>query len=373
MSPAVDARSSRPGGAQRFAVLGAGGFLGSHLVPALLRDPGNQVEAVDINLDKLPADQAGGGRVRRTLARIDKPGLLEDLVDRCDVIISLTALCNPALYNTQPLEVIDASYTDLVPLVRLCTARQRWLVHFSTCEVYGRAALDGHGKPTRLMNEEESALWTGPIHKERWTYACAKQLLERVIYGSGHHHGLPYTIIRPFNVIGPRMDFVPGVDGEGVPRVLANFMSALMRGEDLLLVDGGQRRRSFIYVDDFIDGVSRILARPEQCHGQIFNLGNPANDTSIAELAALLAAAYRGQTPGAVPPRLREVSAQELYGEGYDDCDQRLPDISKARTRLGFAPAVPLADMLPPIITDYVARYADRLGDERRRRGTAAP
>ena len=65
------------------------------------------------------------------------------------MVISLTALCNPSLYNTRPLEVIDASYTDLVPLVRLCTARARWLVHFSTCEVYGRPALDGAGRPMR--------------------------------------------------------------------------------------------------------------------------------------------------------------------------------------------------------------------------------
>ncbi len=98
---------------------------------------------MDIDLAKLaPADTASA----RIQARLDQPGLIEELVDRCEVIISLTALCNPSLYNTQPLEVIDASYTDLVPLVKLCTARRRWLVHFSTCEVYGRAALDGRGR-----------------------------------------------------------------------------------------------------------------------------------------------------------------------------------------------------------------------------------
>ena len=71
------------------------------------------------------------------------------------------------------------------------------------------------------MIEDETALWLGPVHKERWSYACAKQLLERVIFAQGRHAGLPFTIIRPFNVIGPRMDFVDGVDGEGIPRVLA--------------------------------------------------------------------------------------------------------------------------------------------------------
>jgi UDP-apiose/xylose synthase len=348
---------------QRIAVLGAGGFLGSHLVTALLARPGWQVDAVDLNLAKLPADLPGA-RLRRIEADIrpglHQAGLLEELVDECDVVMSLTALCNPALYNTRPLEVIDASYTDLVPLVKLCTARRRWLVHFSTCEVYGRAALSAMGAPTAEMSEDGSALWTGPIHRERWTYACAKQLLERVIYASGHHHGLPFTIVRPFNVIGPRMDFVPGIDGEGVPRVLANFMGALMAGQDLLLVDGGRRRRSFIYVDDFIAGVLRILDRPAACQGEIFNLGNPANEISIADLATAMAAAYHAHT-GAAPARRRSVTAEELYGPGYDDCDERLPDMTKARQRLGFDPRTSLAEMLPPVITDYLDRYAARV------------
>jgi hypothetical protein len=204
----------RPDGrVPRIAVLGAGGFLGSHLVPALLAGRECEIDAVDIDLGKLAPAEG----VRRIQARLDRPGLIEELVDRCEVIISLTALCNPSLYNTQPLAVIDASYTDLVPVVKLCTTQRRWLIHFSTCEVYGRRALDNLGAPMPAMREDESALWLGPVHLERWSYACAKQLLERVIFASGRHHGLPFTIVRPFNVIGPRMDFVPGVDGEGVP------------------------------------------------------------------------------------------------------------------------------------------------------------
>jgi UDP-apiose/xylose synthase len=337
----------------RIAVLGAGGFIGSHLVPALARR-GCEIDAVDATLAKLGPTGAG---VRRLEARIDRPGLLEGLVDRCDAVVSLTALCNPALYNTRPLEVIDANYTDLVPLVKLCTARGRWLIHFSTCEVYGRAGRDGEGRPTARMSEDASALWLGPVHRERWSYACAKQLLERVIFASGRHHGLPFTIVRPFNVIGPRMDFLPDIDGAGLPRVLAAFMSALLRGEDLLLVDGGRQRRSFIFIDDFVDGVVRILERRSAAEGEIFNLGNPANDVTIAELAALLGRAYRAQVPGAAP-RTRVVTAEELYGVGYDDSEERVPDIAKAEARLGFRPGTRLPEMLPAIVADYVERYA---------------
>jgi len=345
-------------GPERIAVLGAGGFLGSHLVPALVSRRDCSVDAVDVTFEKLAFRD--GARVRRHQARLDTPGLLDELTARCDLVISLTALCTPALYNTEPLAVIDASYTDLVPLVKLCATRRRWLVHFSTCEVYGRTALDGDGQALPAMDEERTAMVLGPVHKERWSYACAKQLLERVIWAHGQHGTLPFTILRPFNVIGPRMDFVPGVDGQGLPRVLAAFMSALMKGEPLLLADGGGQRRSFIGADDFVEGVLRVLERPGLCQGQILNLGNPANDISIRELAEVLASAYCAAVPGAAPT-MKAVTAESLYGPGYDDAQARLPDIEKARRLLGWMPGTTIEQMLPGIVADYLARYGGRI------------
>jgi UDP-apiose/xylose synthase len=348
----------------RIAVLGAGGFLGSHLVPALLARSGAAIDAVDVTFEKLAPTPSH--RVRRIQARIDHPGLMEELSERCDVLLSLTAICTPARYNRDPMEVIDASYTDLVPLVKLCAQKRRWLVHFSTCEVYGFQALDAGGGASARMSEDGSALALGPVHKERWSYACAKQLLERVIWAHGQHSGLPFTIVRPFNVIGPRMDYLPGIDGEGVPRVLASFMNALLRGEPLPLVGGGQQRRSFISVEDFIEGVLRILERPVACQGEILNLGNPANDVSVAALAEALRAEYGRCVPGAFVPPVREVSAEELYGPGYDDSAARVPDTSKVEALLDFRPPTTLAAMLPAIVADYVARYRPLLAQAAR-------
>jgi UDP-apiose/xylose synthase len=350
---------SAGGSPERIAVLGAGGFLGSHLVPALLARRDCRIDAVDVTFDKLAPTPPG--RVQRIKARLDREGLLEDITARCQVVISLTAICTPARYNRDPLAVIEASFSDLVPLVQLCTARQRWLVHFSTCEVYGRRALDLEGRPAERMSEDETAMFLGPVHRERWSYACAKQLLERVIWAQGQHAGLPFTIVRPFNVIGPRMDFLPGIDGEGIPRVLASFMGSLLRGEPLPLVDGGTQRRSFVSVGDFVDGVARILDRAESCQGQIFNLGNPRNDVTIRALAEALRDAYRQQVPGATLPALTEVTAEAFYGPGYDDTPERVPDIGKAERLLGWDPRTTLPAMLPEIIADYVARYSPRL------------
>jgi UDP-apiose/xylose synthase len=356
---ALPARDPVPAGpVVRIAVLGAGGFIGSHLVPRLAARPDTTVEAVDVTFDKLAP---GLPRVRRRLASLADRGVLDQITARADIVVSLSALCNPALYNTRPLEVIDANYTDLVPLVKLCAERRRWLVHLSTCEVYGRRALTPTGRPARRMDEDQTALCLGPIHRERWTYAAAKQLLERVIWAHGRHHGLPFTIVRPFNVIGPRMDFIPGVDGEGIPRVLAAFMHALLTGDDLVLVDGGRQRRSFLYVDEFVDALVRIIDRPAICQGEILNLGNDRNDVSIRALARALAAAFRAQRPAAPRPCLRTRSAAAFYGPGYDDSTVRIPAMGKARRLLDWRPRMPLAEMLPPIVADYLARYEARL------------
>ncbi len=338
----------------RIAVLGGGGFLGSHLIAALLARTAHRLIAVDVDLDRLDQLGRAEGRLRRVEASISEPGIVEAAVDQSDLVISLTALCNPSLYNTRPLEVIDASYTDLVPLVRRCAALRRRLVHCSTCEVYGATA------PDTLLSEDQTPLVLGPVHRERWTYACAKQLLERTIWALGQHGELPFTIVRPFNVIGPRMDYLAGVDGDGIPRVLACFIGALLAGEPLALVDGGHRRRSFICVDDFVGGMLRVIARPEACRGTILNLGNAENDVSIAELADRLAAVFV-ERHGGIDPGRQVVSGEAFYGPGYDDAEQRIPDIARARRLLDWQPTTTLAQMLPPIIDDYVARYAGRI------------
>ncbi len=354
----------------RVAVLGAGGFLGCHLVPKLLELEGVSVDAIDLELRKLELERAAP-RLRCTVADVRERAVLERAVDENDVVFSLTALCTPALYNADPLAVIDANYTHLVPLVARAAERGKRLLHFSTCEVYGRMALDADGRPSERMQEEETALFLGPVQRERWSYACAKQLLERVIWAHGKHRQLDFTIVRPFNVIGPKMDFLPGLDGEGVPRVLACFMNALLRGEPLRLVEGGEQRRSFISVQDFVTGVVAILLRGEACRGQIVNLGNPKNELSIRELAEALAQEFARQAPDRPLAGFQRVSAQEFYGEGYDDSQRRVPDIGKAERLLGFAPRDSLADMLPGIVRDYVARYGQSLAQPAARRVSA--
>lgn len=355
---------------KRLTVLGAGGFLGSHLVPEFLtRFDACRVDAVDVDFTKLAGEHP---RLRKLQGRVEDPALVREVTEHADVVLSLTALCNPAQYSTIPLEVIDASFTHLLPLVNRCAERQLRLIHFSTAEVYGLRAVGPDGLPTTEMSEDSSCLQLGPIHKERWSYACAKQLLERVIWAHGEHHGLPFTLIRPFNTIGPRMDYLPGIDGEGTPRVLACFMNRLLRGEPLELVDGGVQRRSFMAVGDMVEAVCRVIERQRACDKQIINLGNPDNDVSIAELAAEMARVFAEIVPGAAPARFQHVSAGDFYGPGYEDTAERIPDLRKARRLLGWQPRQRLTEMLPDIVSDYVERYAESVALSRPRRASGA-
>jgi len=351
VSCAMLAASSGPAGPfpEHLTLLGGGGFLGYHLARTLLARTDAEITVLDRTLQRLT--DLSDPRLRRIEGSITDPERLKQALAPGGPVLSLTALCNPALYNTRPREVIDESYTHLVPLVDRCRDERRWLIHCSTCEVYGKP----HPAHPR-MEEQETPLVMGPVQKQRWTYACAKQLLERLLFAE-QTAGLRFTIVRPFNVIGARMDFIPGVDGEGVPRVLACFMQALLRGSPLALVEGGEQRRSFLAVEEFCDAILALLRRPERCQGEVLNLGNPENDISVADLArrmiALFAARHRGD-----PEHLCErVSSTTFYGDGYDDMAYRVPDITRAGRLLDWTPTISLEQMLPAIVDDYVARY----------------
>jgi UDP-apiose/xylose synthase len=156
------------------------------------------------------------------------------------------------------------------------------------------------------------------------------------------------------------MDFIPGMDGEGIPRVVACFMEALFKGEPLKLVDGGKNRRAFTYIDDAIDAIAAIIDKPEETSGRIFNIGNPDNEVTIRELAVRMKRLY-GKLVG--PDRaseIRSVDAGEFYGKGYEDCDRRIPDISKAGRLLGWKPKISLDTALEKTMKWFVKNYGGK-------------
>jgi UDP-apiose/xylose synthase len=351
---------------------GCGGFIGSHLLDQLLAREGVRVIGWDPSTDKIDHLLGHSGLEMRLRALAGKEAFDQFRADaeRADVIINLAAICNPSQYNTEPLKTIYANFVECYQVVEIASELKKPLIHFSTSEVYGRTVAsyiddDTYDRPELYMlDADHSPMLLGSIGAQRWTYACAKQLFERLIYAYHKEHGLDFAIIRPFNFFGPRMDYLPGIEGTGTPRVLACFVSALLRGLPLQLVDGGHARRTITSVHDAVDSVLGILERPDVALNHFYNIGNPANEVTMAELADEARRVYAEITgdPGYLDHPVETVSSAAFYGDGYEDCDRRMLNIEREMALLDWRPERSLRDILTETLGYYHELYGQRPG-----------
>ncbi len=357
----------------RIALLGCGGFIGSHFLDAFLTDPSWTIEGWDWTPAKIKQHLGHPAFTFHPGDLYTFPGL-EDALAKADVVISLAAICNPSQYNVRGVDVIESNFIQPRLIADMCARRGKWLIQFSTSEVYGQTLshwTGGGEAPASLyeLDEETSPLLLGPVSAQRWSYACAKQLLERYVAALHREQGLAYTIIRPFNFLGTRMDFLPGRQGvalprevEGLPRVLACFTGALLDRSPLTLVDGGHVRRTFLAVEEAVEALRLMLERPGMAKNKIFNLGHPGNEITIrgmAEMMREVAADVTGDESYLELP-LVDVPALEFYGEGYADSDRRMPRIDKAANLLGWTPRRGLRGILRVVLEDAFQTHASR-------------
>ncbi|MDH3584993.1 MAG: bifunctional UDP-4-keto-pentose/UDP-xylose synthase, partial [Phycisphaerae bacterium] len=339
----------------KILVLGGGGFIGSHMVDRLLADTDHEVVAYDLYDEKL-ADSAGHPRLTFVEGDIrDDKERLQKMIRECDLVIDLIAHANPALYVSMPLEVFKLNFDENLWIAEKCADLGKRVIQFSTCEVYGKTIVplaggklaDPENPEYATFHEDRAQMIMGPVCKQRWIYASAKQLLERILHAYGLEDRLDYTIIRPFNFIGPRIDYLPSEE-DGNPRVFSHFVNALKEGGEMPLVDGGHHRRSYTLIDDAVDCILLIIEKADACKHQIFNIGTPGNEVSIRQMAERMIEIFKrkwwdGKSP---LPTLKDVPGKDFYGEGYEDCDRRIPDITKARTLLGWEPKFKLDEVL---------------------------
>lgn len=326
----------------KILILGVNGFIGHHLTNRILKDTDWQVFGMDLGDDRI-CDLCADPRFKFVEGDIGiSREWIEYHVKKCDVILPLVAIATPKSYVDDPLRVFELDFEENLRIVRQCVKYKKRVIFPSTSEVYGMC-------PDPEFFEDKSPLVLGPIHKERWIYSCAKQLLDRVIWAYGARGQLQFSLIRPFNWIGPQLDSINAAK-EGSSRVVTQFIADLHLGRDINLVDGGNQRRCFTYVDDGIDALIRIIRNDgRRCDGQIFNIGNPANDCSIKDLATALLELYTKhplRKKGQPLSKIVVTPAREYYGEAYQDITTRKPNIDRARTLLGWEPKVGLKDAL---------------------------
>ncbi len=326
----------------KILILGVNGFIGHHLTNRILKTTDWSVYGMDLAFDRLEPvlDHKRFHYIEGDIS-INREWI-EYHVKKCDVVMPLVAIATPKLYVEDPIHVFNLDFEMNLNVVKHCVKYRKRIVFPSTSEVYG----DSRDPEFR---EDETFLVVGPIQKERWIYSCCKQLLDRVIYAYGTRGHLEFTLFRPFNWIGPRLDSLDTAK-EGSSRVVTQFIAELFLKKPIYLVDGGHQKRCFTYVDDGIDALMGILEnRDGCCRNEIINIGNPGNECSIRELAHLLKDLFREHPLHGADGEYSDIterSSESYYGKGYQDIYTRKPSIEKARRILGWEPRIGLKEAM---------------------------
>jgi nucleoside-diphosphate-sugar epimerase len=340
---------------RKILILGVNGFIGHHLSRRLLETPDVEVYGMDMQSDRVtellpePRFHFFEGDIT-----INKEWI-EYHIKKCDTVLPLVAIATPATYVKEPLRVFELDFEANLPIVRACVRYGKRIIFPSTSEVYGMCRDDE-------FDPERSELVLGPIAKPRWIYACAKQLMDRVIHAYGMEQGLDYTLFRPFNWIGAGLDSI-NTAKEGSSRVITQFLGHIVRGEPIKLVDGGTQKRAFTYIDDGIAALMTIIANPGGvASGKIYNVGNPANNYSVRELATMmldLALTYPEYREMAERVEIVDTTAEEYYGAGYQDVQNRVPKIANTCADLKWQPEVAMPEALARIFDAYRGQVAE--------------
>lgn len=333
-------------------ILGINGFIGSSLLEHCFKKTDWHLIGLDLTDNKIseflqhPQLTFKKGDINHEIAWI------EQQIQSCDVILPLVAIATPASYVENPLAIFELDFEANLKIIRLCIKHKKRIIFPSTSEVYGMCT-------DEVFNEETSNFVLGPINKPRWIYSCSKQLLDRVIHAYGLKNELRYTLFRPFNWIGPKLDD-PFNPKRGSSRVISQFIGNILRGENIQLVNGGQQRRSFIDIEDGIACLLKIIANENGCADQgIFNIGNPANDISIRELAELLLEliqVYPNYENYVEKVQLQTIGSDDYYGKGYQDVERRLPSIKRAKEKLHWEPSIDIKTSLQTILNFYLLK-----------------
>ncbi|POY55200.1 bifunctional UDP-glucuronic acid oxidase/UDP-4-amino-4-deoxy-L-arabinose formyltransferase [Pectobacterium versatile] len=340
----------------RVLILGVNGFIGNHLTERLLRDDRYEIYGLDISSDAI-ACFLGDPRFHFVEGDISIHNeWIEYHIKKCDVILPLVAIATPIEYTRNPLRVFELDFEENLKIVRDCVRYNKRIVFPSTSEVYGMC-------DDKEFDEDTSRLIVGPINKQRWIYSVSKQLLDRVIWAYGAKNGLRFTLFRPFNWMGPRLDTLDAAR-IGSSRAITQLILNLVEGSPIKLVDGGAQKRCFTDIHDGIEALFRIIEnRNGQCDGQIINIGNPHNEGSIRELGEMLLTSFNAHPlRDRFPPfaGFIDVESSSYYGKGYQDVAHRTPSIRNAKRLLAWEPTVKMEQTVAETL-DYFLRTVDPL------------
>ena len=317
-------------------ITGGAGFIGSHLADALLVR-GDSVSVLD-NLSTGSAENIRGflghPRFNFTQAAIDDSSALEGLARGADAIVHLAAAVGVHLILEQPTQTIETNVLGTHALLAAARRHGCQTLIASTSEVYG--------KSEALPFSEDDDLILGPPDRTRWVYAATKLLDEFLALAAHQEFGLPLTVMRLFNVVGPRQTGRFGM-------VLPRFVRQALQGQPLTVYGDGLQTRCFCHVADVVQAIVGLLGRTS-ASGQIYNIGSN-HEVTIRELAELTVDRSDSTSP------IHFLPYDQAYAEGFEDLRRRVPKISKIAGEIGWTPT----HLLPEILDDMIDFERSRL------------
>ena len=315
----------------KILITGGAGFIGSHLADKLLADS-HEVTVID---------DLSTGRYSNIAHLEDNPGfrliidtvlngsLMEDLVRETDRVYHMASAVGVRLIMEQPVKTIETIFHGTDTVLKFCSRYRKRVLIPSTSEVYG--------KGISVPFKEDDDLLTGGTDKHRWAYACAKTLDEFLALAHWKETQLPVAVTRLFNTVGPRQT---GQYGMVVPR----FVRAALRNEPIEVHGDGTQSRCFGHVADVVEGLVRLLETPA-CFGKVVNLGN-SHEVTINQLA------QRAISLTGSSSKIRYVPYAEVYGDGFEDMQRRVPSLDKAAELIGYSPTRTLDDIIKDVAED---------------------
>jgi len=306
-------------------VTGGAGFIGAHLVERLLADGKNVVVIDDLstgNRDNLRAVSMHKS-FRFIQSKISSCTELPELCADAECIFHLAATVGVELVVKSALHVLEASFNEMQILLRAAEKNSTPLLLTSTSEVYGKSAKKEFG--------ENDDLLIGPPGHSRWSYASAKLTDEFLALAYAREKGLPVTIARLFNTVGPRQTGRYGM-------VLPRFIAAAKKNEPLKVFGDGEQSRCFCFVHDVVEALVR-LQHCEAARGEIFNIGG-TEEVSILELAKLVVETLGSKS------KIELIPYDQAYAPGFDDMKRRKPHVEKLERFVQFKPETTLKEII---------------------------
>ena len=313
----------------RWLVTGGAGFIGSHVADSILGAK-HQVTALD-NVSTGSRDNVAHLFDNPAFSLVEGSIMDADLVDRLaaehDVVVHLAAAVGVKLIVERPLESLLTNIRGTENVLDAAARYGRRTLLTSTSEIYGKNA-------TGPVAEDADRILGSPF-VARWSYSTSKAVDEILAHAYWEDRGLETIVVRLFNCVGPRQS---GDFGMVVP----TFVRQALRGDPLTVHGDGQQQRSFCHVQDTVAALLALLETPDAA-GNVYNVGAP-NEITMEQLAKEVMVRTDSTS------ELRLIPYERAYGDGFEDMERRVPDITRIRRLTGWSPTRSLDDILNDVI-----------------------